>query len=81
MTDRTDKWYRSDWHKVVNLLHNAALAQQRGYAVLTVNVLVGRDGNPVLLDGEPLIWTEPKLTKLEPRREEVVALLRELADL
>ena len=77
---KIDDWYRGEWFKVANLLHNLALEQQGGFAVLTVNVLVGRDGNPVLLEGEPLVWTEPRLTKLEPKRAKVVDLLRRLAD-
>jgi hypothetical protein len=76
---QSDSWYKSSWARVAGLLRDAALEQQRGVCVLTINVLVGRDGDPVFVDGEPLLWTEPRLTKLEPKAQEVVALLRELA--
>lgn len=80
MGTATDNWYKSSWAKVAGLLREAAL-EQRGLCVLTINVLVGRDGAPVLVEGEPLLWTEPRMTKLEPKAQEVVALLRELAQL
>ena len=79
MSGQTD-WQRSDWSRVADLLRTLALEQQRGFCVLTVNVLVGRDGNPVCLEGEPLLWTEPRLTKLEPKAAQVIELLRELAE-
>lgn len=34
--------------------------KQTGYAVMEIRILVGPDGNPVL-------WTEPDVTRIEPK--------------
>ena len=50
------------WESLVKRLSGVAEREcaNRGFAIMTVEVLV--DAN-----GEPAFWTEPKLTKLEPR--------------
>ncbi len=41
-----------------------------GYSVLNITILVNGDGNPIL-------WREPEISKLEPRVEINIDLLRE----
>lgn len=49
---------RKQWEPFVMRLQSKA-CQQTGFAVVSVTFLVGPDGNPVL-------WGEPDLQKLEP---------------
>lgn len=50
------------WESLVKRLAGVAEREcaNRGFAVMSVEILV--DAN-----GDPAFWTEPKLTKLEPR--------------
>lgn len=50
------------WESLVKRLAGVAEREcaNRGFAIMTVEVLVDANGDPAL-------WTEPKLTKLEPR--------------
>ena len=49
---------RRQWEPFVLRLQSKA-CRQTGFAVINVTFLVGPDGNPVL-------WGEPAMTKLEP---------------
>lgn len=50
------------WESLVKRLAGVAEREcaNRGFAVMTVEVLIDANGNPAF-------WTEPRLTKLEPR--------------
>lgn len=48
---------RQSWLSILSRLQSVA-TRERGAVVLTIRVLV--------VDGEPQIWSEPKLTRLEP---------------
>ncbi len=50
---------RPAWLNVIRALQ-AACHRNRGYATVTVKVLVDRDNMPVL-------WSEPRLEKIHPR--------------
>ena len=54
------------WLSVARRLQS--IARTEGYAVVSINILVGPDGNP-------LAWTEPKLTKIEPKRSSDILAL------
>lgn len=75
---------RPPWYALVSnivlRLQNVARKDvlNRAYAILTINVLVKANGNPVEMDGKPLFWTKPEVTVLEPARAEVVKILEEL---
>ena len=59
------------WLNIVRRLQS--VADNRGYAVLTLRVLVGPGGVPVP-------WAEPQVTRLEPASSpEISQRLRELA--
>lgn len=47
-----------EWLSVLSRLQSIS-GQQRGHAIVRILVLVDHEGNPI-------IWTEPKMTKLEP---------------
>lgn len=49
---------RKQWEPLVQRLQSKA-CRQEGFAVINVTFLVGPDGNPVL-------WGEPSMTKIEP---------------
>ena len=49
---------RKQWEPFVQRLQSKA-CKQTGFAVISITLLVGPDGNPVL-------WGEPDMTKLEP---------------
>lgn len=46
------------WFNLIRRLQSVA-RQQRGHAVITVSVIV--DAN-----GKPIVWTEPRMVKIEP---------------
>lgn len=58
---------KSQWLNVVRRLQSACHGNQ-GYAVLSIRVLVNGTG-------EPVCWTEPKRTKLEPKSVNLETLL------
>jgi hypothetical protein len=59
------------WLNIARRLQS--VATNRGYAVLTLRVLVGPGGSPVP-------WAEPQVTRLEPASSpEIAERLRELA--
>lgn len=51
-----------EWRQLTNRLMGVVNRDctNRGYAIVSVEFLVHPDGHPV-------VWTEPKVTKLEPR--------------
>lgn len=49
---------RPQWSRVTARLQSKG-CQQTGYAILSIRILVGPDGNPAF-------WCEPELTRLEP---------------
>ena len=50
---------RPDWLNVVRRLQSVA-CRQRGYAIVSISVIVDENGTPVF-------WSEPDLLKLEPQ--------------
>ena len=58
---------KPEWLNVVRRLQSACHGN-RGYAVLSIQILVDKDGTP-------LRWTEPGQKKIEPRRLAGDALL------
>jgi hypothetical protein len=46
------------WLKVIRRLQS--VARTRGFAIISISILVNEDGIPTL-------WTEPKQVKIEPR--------------
>jgi len=49
---------KPQWIKVIRRLESAARSQ--GFAILSISVLVDEDGTPI-------VWTEPKRIKIEPK--------------
>jgi len=49
---------RPDWLNVIRRLQSVA-CQQRGYAIITMSVVVDAAGRPVF-------WESPRMTQLEP---------------
>lgn len=47
------------WFNVIRRLQSLASTRNRKYAILTIRVLVDEHGNPVT-------WSEPDCTRLEP---------------
>jgi hypothetical protein len=60
MPDNQPLHIRPQWQKLAARLQHEA-RKTEGYAVMAVRVLVDGGGNPV-------VWSEPKLSKLEPKR-------------
>ena len=62
------------WFDVVRRLQSST-SNVRTVSILQLNIVIDKNG-------DPLLWTEPKLTKLEPRsgRQAVVDLLRQLTE-
>ena len=58
MTD-TPQHIRPPWQRVAARMQHEARKTQ-GYAVIKIEILVNADGNPVL-------WFEPALRRIEPR--------------
>ena len=50
---------KPDWLNVIRRLQSVA-QRQRGYAIVSIQVVVDENGNPVF-------WCEPDLMKLEPQ--------------
>ena len=50
---------KSNWLNVVRRMQ-AALYNQQGYAIVSIDVIVDSDNNPVF-------WSEPRVVKLEPK--------------
>jgi len=59
---------KAGWLSVARRLQS--VSKTEGYAIVSINVLVGSDGCP-------RFWTEPKVTKIEPKRspQELIDLL------
>lgn len=51
---------RKPWINLARRLQAAASVENNGVAILTINVLIDKDNNP-------LVWTSPECTKIEPR--------------
>lgn len=70
---------KPQWHKVITEWLNVTRRLQsvgrrhEGHAVLSIHVVVNDIGIPVL-------WTEPKLVKLEPKGSDCAELLKTLTD-
>ena len=58
---------KPQWLNVIRRLQSACYGNQ-GLAVLSIRVLVGADG-------EPILWTEPLRVKLEPKSAGLETLL------
>ena len=65
---------RRKWFDVVRRMQSTT-SNVTTVSILQVNIVVDKNG-------DPLVWTEPRLTKLEPRsaRQAVVDLLRQLTE-
>ena len=50
---------RPEWNPLVQRLQGVACSQS-GMAIISVTFMVGPDGNPIW-------WSEPNITKLEPK--------------
>jgi len=50
---------KSDWLNVIRRLQSVA-CQQRGYAIVSIQVVVDESGSPVF-------WCEPEMMRLEPQ--------------
>jgi len=61
MTTIVPQDIRPEWFNVIRRLQSVAHEGNQGLAVLQIIVLVDDKGNPI-------VWTEPKRTKLEPWR-------------
>lgn len=55
---------KTEWLKVARSME-AQASKQNGQAIVTVRVLVNKDGVPVA-------WTTPSVTKIEPKASEVL---------
>lgn len=53
---------RPQWFNVIRRLQSIAKENSQGLAILEVRILV--DG-----EGSPIVWTSPKRTALEPKRQ------------
>lgn len=53
---------KATWDQFTRRIANVADREctNKGFAVISIDILVGADG-------EPLFWSEPKITRLEPR--------------
>ena len=51
---------RPQWLNVVRRLQSVARIGNEGFAILSITILVDKEGVPV-------VWTEPKRTKVEPK--------------
>jgi len=58
---------RPGWLKVSRSMQ-AQSCKQRGYAVVSINVIVDSNGNPIF-------WSEPNLTKIEPAASDALPRL------
>lgn len=53
---------KSEWFSITSRIQSVARARNLGgYAIVSLKVLVDQDGNPKF-------WTEPEITKIEPKR-------------
>lgn len=61
---------RPQWLSVIRRLQSVARSKNHGLAILEIKVLVDASGVPVQ-------WTEPNVTRLEPKgsKDELLALL------
>ncbi len=61
---------RPEWLSVIRRLQSVARSKNHGLAVLEIKVLVDANGAPVQ-------WTEPAVTRLEPKgaKDQLLALL------
>jgi len=52
---------------------------EEGYAVLHISILVDTGGNPACIEfGDPLIWTKPEVSRIEPKKANVLEILGKL---
>lgn len=61
---------KRSWLNVIRRMQ-AAVSSSRGWAIVSIDVLV--DGC-----GDPKVWTEPTLRKIEPKSADLVMLARAL---
>jgi hypothetical protein len=69
---------RPAWLNVARRLQGAACREQSGHFILTIKVLADESGDPVRIDGEPVIWTKPQVLRLEPKNARVAEILEAL---
>jgi len=60
MNDDAPQHLRPAWQKVAARMQSEARKTQ-GYAVVSIQILVNADGNPIM-------WFEPIMRRIEPRR-------------
>ena len=74
---------RPPWLNVARRLQSMARSKinaEGGYAVLSICILVNADGNPASIEyGDPLIWTKPEVSRLEPKKANVLEILGKLS--
>jgi len=64
---------KQSWFKPIRRLQ-ALASQNKGVAIITINIMVDKDGEPVL-------WTEPILKKIEPRKispQEILSIFNDM---
>lgn len=66
---------RPRWLNVIRRMQSAGRKLTTGYHVVTINVLVDCNSDPVLVNGEPMVWTKPNVLSLEPGTEDVASIL------
>ena len=64
---------KSDWLNIIRRLQSCAYNQE-GLAIAQLTVLLSQDGTPVL-------WTSPKITKLEPKKRITTEQMQSLVEL
>lgn len=58
----------SQWEKV--RLRLAGIAPSKGQAIISIKIVTNH--------GCPIVWTEPEITKIEPKTSSMVAIIAEL---
>ena len=51
----------TEWANIIRRLQSVG-ASQRGYAIVSLQVMIDQDGNPVF-------WTSPEVHPIEPQRQ------------
>lgn len=61
---------KSPWLNVIRRLQSIARCDNQGMAIIELKILVDQEGNP-------RFWTEPEITRIEPKKaaEEILLLL------
>lgn len=72
MTQTKDIILFRKWANIMRRMDSMTRDVKSGYGIVTISVLVSDDG-------EPKFWSEPKLTKLEPKNVRINDIFMELA--